>query len=181
MKRLMVDIEAMDSGNNAVVLSIGAKEFDPELYDKGWTGREFYVVAKQDLQVMVWERTVSSQTAQWWTEQSEDARAVFMDPSAVMLDRALAKFGEWIAGQHIQVWGNGATYDNVVLRNAYAAVGQPCPWGFREDMCFRTLKNFNVALGSGEGLERTGHHNALADAKYQAWYAERWLAKLGVR
>lgn len=184
MKRVMVDLETLDSGANALILSIGAKEFDPTLFDKGWQGREFYAVANQRLQEQKWKRTVSEATCTWWDEQSEEAKRVLEESrreATPMLDTVLGKFAEWMAAEPgAEVWGNGATFDNVVLRNAYAAVGAPCPWSFRKDMCFRTLKGFNIPLGPGEGTTRLTHHNALDDAKYQAWYAERWLAKIGV-
>jgi exodeoxyribonuclease VIII len=176
----MVDIETLDSSNDALILSIGAKEFDPELDLAGWQGRELYVVAKQDLQVSKWKRTTSEATKKWWSEQSEEARKVLADPSAVMLDTALGAFAEWLAGQHVQVWGYGSTFDNVILRSAYRAVGMPCPWGHREDMCYRTLAS--IVRGMLEVPERTGtHHNALDDARYQARCATLALKRLGVK
>lgn len=179
MKRVMVDIESLDSGNNALILSIGAVEFDPE-QAPGWLGREFYVVAKQDKQISKWGRTASERTIEWWGQQSEAARKVLFDESAVYLDTALGKFSEWFAGQHMQVWGYGSTFDNVVLRNAFNAVGTPCPWGYREDMCHRTL--LNLAKGLIEVPAREGtHHNALDDAKYQAKCAAIYLKRVGVR
>ncbi len=178
MKRVMVDIESLDSGNNALILSIGAVEFDPEHHVP--TGREFYVAIKQDKQVSKWGRTVSESTKAWWAQQSEEARKVLTDPTATYLDTALGSFAEWFAGQHLTVWGYGSTFDNVVLRNAFHAVGDPCPWGYREDMCYRTL--MNLARGLIEVPARTGtHHNALDDARYQAQCAAIYLKRLGVR
>jgi len=65
----------------------------------------------------------------------------------------------------IPVWGNGATFDNVILSTAYGLIGQPVPWQFTEDRCYRTLKNLCPQVP----MVRTGtHHNALEDCKSQA-------------
>ena len=40
------------------------------------------------------------------------------------------------------VWGNGATFDNVILSNAFAACNIERPWSYKSDRCYRTLKSF---------------------------------------
>lgn len=178
MKRVMLDLETRDTSSDAAIVSIGAVEFDERIELPG-LGREFYVAIKEDKQTQKWGRTTSAANLRWWEQQSPEARAVLTDPDAVYLDTALNKFAEWLAGQHIEIWGNGSDFDNVILGNAYAATGSPAPWAFRMNRCFRTLKNLNIPLGPGEGIERVGtHHNALDDAKYQAHYAIAYLRRL---
>lgn len=179
MRRIMLDLETLDTGNNAVIISIGAVEFGLE----GVT-REFYTAVEKEQQVEKWGRTTSGATIKWWSEQSAEARKVLTDPLAKPLPSALMDFRDWLfepPGGIDEMWGNGADFDNVVLRNAYVAVGQECPWSFWTNRCFRTLKNLGVPLQPGDGIARTTHHNALDDAKVQAYDAAAYLRyiKLG--
>ena len=65
------------------------------------------------------------------------------------------------------MWGNGATFDNVILANAYRGAGLPVPWKFWNDKCYRTIKGFFPQIK----LQRIGtHHNAQDDAESQAWH-----------
>lgn len=174
IKRVMVDLETLDSGNNALILSIGAVEFCPET----GLGREFYGVALREGQVERYARTVSVSTVEWWAQQSAEAQKVFTDPGANALDVVLKNFAAWFGGDG-QVWGYGSTFDNVVLRNAFKAVGVACPWSYRNDMCHRTLLNLGKGLVEVPAREGT-HHNALDDARYQAICANIYLKRLRV-
>lgn len=177
MYRVMLDLETLSTRDNALILSIGAVEFGLE-----GVSREFYQVAKEDKQESKWGRHVDPDTKKWWSGQSSDARKVFWDPSGKYLDAALQDFVGWVGGRPVdELWGNGSDFDNVVLRDAYRAAGLPAPWGFRANRCFRTLKNLGVTLQPGDGIARTTHHNALDDAKVQAYEAASYLRyiKLG--
>lgn len=71
-----------------------------------------------------------------------------------------------------EVWGNGASFDNVILRGAYARNSTPAPWAWWNDRCYRTIK----ALHREVPMERLGtHHNALDDAISQALHLIRML------
>lgn len=169
----MLDLETLDTGSNAAILSIGACEFDGG-------NREFYQ-AVQIYSQGLWGRTESAQTRKWWSEQSEEARRVFADPNAVSLPVALMKFGKWVGKNEVEMWGNGSDFDCVILGNAYDAVEIAKPWSYSKNRCFRTLRNLGIKLEPGEGYERVGtQHNALDDAKYQAHYAAAYLRVLGV-
>lgn len=179
MKAVMLDLETMALSSHAAVVSIGAVEFNPELATSepySGLGREFYVPVSLNKQVSKWGREVESSTLEWWKGQPAEVRAALTDSRSVFLDDALHKFAEWLGGRNLDVWGNGAAFDNVVLANAYRATGSPVPWGFRNDRCYRTLK----ALGEGLGIaykepQRLVQHNALDDAKYQAEIAVQIL------
>jgi exodeoxyribonuclease VIII len=61
-------------------------------------------------------------------------------------------------------WGCGAGFDNVIIENAYKAVGMKRPWTPWLDRCYRTIKEVIVLPME----DRTGtYHNALDDAIYQ--------------
>jgi hypothetical protein len=140
---------------------------------------EFYTAIQPDQ--AEWGRTISGDTVSWWMKQSELARSVINDKDAIKLPEALEKFSQWCGDSNTEMWGNGADFDCVILSNAYYGCGLKKPWSYSNNRCYRTLKNLGIKLDSGEGISRTEmgeHHNALADAKYQAHYAVAYLRQL---
>ena len=162
MKNVMVDLETLGNGSNAVIIALGAVEFgDGEL------GRTFYMNIDPQSCVDAGLKMDAS-TVVWWMHQSDEARAAFKKPGAP-LELVLGEFSSWYP-PGAALWGNGATFDNVILANAYRAVGVKQPWDFWNDRCYRTLKSLYPHVK----LERTGvAHNALDDAKSQAMHAAR--------
>ena len=78
------------------------------------------------------------------------------------------------------VWGNGATFDNVIIRSAFKAVGLPVPWSFRNDKCYRTVANL-LPKERQPALERSGTaHNALDDAITQAVHLQKVYKEIGL-
>jgi exodeoxyribonuclease VIII len=161
MKNVMVDLETLGAGNNAVIIAIGAVEF---CKDAG-IGRTFYELidpqscVEQGLKMDV-------DTVMWWMRQSDSARAAFDRPSR-HLNAVLLDFATWFP-EGAALWGNGATFDNVILSSAYKSAQINRPWGRWDDRCYRTLKNLRPNIK----LARSGtHHNALDDARTQALHA----------
>jgi exodeoxyribonuclease VIII len=109
------------------------------------------------------EMTVS--TVLWWIAQSDQARQEVCKPAehvTVVLDA----FSQWIGPRDAEVWGNGASFDNVILTNAYTKCILPIPWKFYNDRCYRTLKNLrpNIRMPVPPKIK----HHALEDATAQA-------------
>ena len=111
-------------------------------------------------------------TVKWWMKQSDEARSEFQKES-VELNYALANFGMWCDNEdakardncncaNIELWGNGANFDNSLLKAAYDKVGLEAPWEFWNDRCYRTLKAMypHIKIPARVGT----HHNALDDA-----------------
>jgi len=172
MTHIMVDLETMGTSNNAAIIAIGAVIFNEKnILD--------YFYQNIDLASSV-ERGLKMDpgTVTWWLEQDVKARAALREdrqPLPVVLDN----LSRWAAKDRdiseIELWGNGAAFDNVILRNAYKACGLIPFWLFRGDRCFRTIK----ALYPGVPMDRIGtHHNALDDAKTQALHLIKILRRL---
>jgi exodeoxyribonuclease VIII len=102
----------------------------------------------------------------WWMSQSDAARAQFNSKDRLELASALIEFSGWmdeVSG--VYVWGNGASFDNVILGNAYKAVEISAPWKFWNDRCYRTM----TGLYPQVKMNRVGtYHSAIDDAKSQA-------------
>jgi hypothetical protein len=164
-EHFMMDLETFGNGSNAMIVSIGACDFNME--------RKFYAVVDPERS----SGDISPGTVKWWMQQSDDARAMFK-AQGEPLEQVLAKFTRFLNDSAVvmdkrKVWGNGATFDNVILSNAYDRHNMARPWMFWNDRCYRTLKG----LYPGEELpKREGtHHNALDDALYQTLCARKML------
>ncbi|EOF6195901.1 3'-5' exonuclease [Salmonella enterica] len=173
MNNLMIDLETMGKKPNAPVVSIGAVFFDPH---SGEIGPEFYTAVSLE-SAMEQGAVPDGDTILWWMRQSPEARAAIC-VDAMPIPAALSELTHFI-GRHadnikyMKVWGNGATFDNVILRGTYERAGKICPWLFWNDHDVRTL----VTLGRSIGFDPKKdmpfigeQHNALADARHQAKY-----------
>lgn len=170
MNHVMLDLETLGTRPGSVILSIGAVAFD----HRQGLGEEFYVVIDR-ASCEAAGLTVDRDTLAWWERQSPEARTV-LTQAGIPLNEALDKFTAYLSQfKDVRVWGCGATFDNVLISSAYAALGKRQPWRYINDRCYRTLKNLMPAVA----MEREGvFHNALADAKSQASHAIRILAVL---
>lgn len=159
----MLDLETMGNGSKAAIIAIGAVRFDKEVTDR------FYQVV--DLQSSVDAGLeMDASTVLWWMKQGDEARSHF-SRSGVSLRQALVDFSKWI-GDDAEVWGNGASFDNTILSNAYRLAGITQPWKFWNDRCYRTLKSLYRDIK----MERTGtYHCAVDDAESQALHLMRIL------
>lgn len=171
MSHIMVDLETLSTLPNARIIAIGAVKFNPvNVTDKFYQAIALPEGVELDLDTTDFEGFhSSSSTLQWWSQQGNEARAVFSDPAAVQISTALLDFSRWAqidsAKSDIRIWGNGASFDNVILSTAYRLCELEQPWEFWNDRCYRTAKNLNRDVG----INRRGvYHNALDDADSQA-------------
>lgn len=160
IKHIMIDFETLSTHPNAAVLSLGAVAFTKD----GLTGEEFYVnIDGQDcvnLGLHVLQATVD-----WWATQSQEAKDALEADKKPLLE-ALTLFSAWVRtveGSHL--WGNGADFDNPILKSCYAVLDADTPFKPFNGRCYRTIKN----IPGMPKMERKGtHHNALHDARNQA-------------
>ena len=164
----MLDLETMGTTADAAIIAIGAVVF----MSYGLEQR-FYMPVSLKSSVEN-GGIIDPDTVLWWMKQSDKARAEFSRETN-SITHALNSFSVWIDELYEiyyddpKIWGNGASFDNVILASAYRRAGIKQPWSFWNDRCFRTLKNTYPTI---EVAERQGtHHNALDDAIHQAAHA----------
>ncbi|EEY0493526.1 TPA: 3'-5' exoribonuclease, partial [Escherichia coli O103:H2] len=120
---LMIDLETMGKNPDAPIISIGAIFFDPQT---GEMGPEF----SKTIDLETAGGVIDRDTIKWWLKQSREAQSAILTDE-IPLDDALLQLREFIdenSGEFfVQVWGNGATFDNVILRRSYERQGIPCP------------------------------------------------------
>jgi exodeoxyribonuclease VIII len=160
---IMIDLETMGTRADAPIVSIGAVAFDAKGID-----REFYCTVSLHSAVRS-GAVIDPSTAMWWLGQDTDARAALTlnQNEALGLEEGLRYFMQFVCsyGDNLKgVWGNGATFDNVIMHESGKRCGVPM-WEFWKDKCYRTVKGLYPEVK----MDRAGtHHNALDDAKSQA-------------
>ncbi|EFC6930438.1 exonuclease [Escherichia coli] len=177
---LMIDLETMGTNTNAPIVVIGAVFFDPQT---GEIGPVFYIVISLT-DAMNTGAAPDGGTIKWWLKQSSEARAAILTDQVKLKD-ALSRFREFINEysdeKFVQVWGNGATFDNAILRTSYERLEIPCPWRYHNDRDVRTIVELGKTIDFDaktvipfEGVR----HNALDDARHQAKYVSAIWQKL---
>ncbi|HCN1036036.1 TPA: 3'-5' exoribonuclease, partial [Escherichia coli] len=174
---LMIDLETMGKNPDAPIISIDAIFFDPQTGDMG---PEF----SKTIDLETAGGVIDRDTIKWWLKQSREAQSAIMTDE-IPLDDALLQLREFIdenSGEFfVQVWGNGANFDNTILRRSYERQGIPCPWRYYNDRDVRTIVELGKAIDfdARTAIPFEGErHNALDDARYQAKYVSAIWQKL---
>lgn len=174
---VMLDLETFGLGMDAPVVAIGACAFDSVgIHD---TFRA--TISLKD--AVVHGAKIDPDTVEFWMKQIDEARATLLDSESGFrrsLDSALLAFGAWLqiaGGGSVDglagLWGNGAAFDNALLRETYRRSDIPCPWSYKIDRCFRTAKMDSSLVFDRD--DRLIEHDATHDAVYQAeWLLEIW-------
>jgi hypothetical protein len=154
----LIDLETMGNSSFAPIVAIGAVKFNPYTQTIN-RDNDFYMLVDLESSMRAGMQPDAS-TIYWWLSQSEPARKALLDPVRHELGDALADFAQWYQGAE-RFWCHGATFDAVILSNAYGLVGMRTPFSHRDVRDTRTL--FELA---GIDKTKTGgvEHNALDDA-----------------
>lgn len=172
---VMVDLETMGKKHNAPIVAIGAVVFDPAT---GSIGESFYKVVCLESSVN-WGAVIDPSTVIWWLRQSSEARSAIVNDDAIPLQDALLQFREFVSdnvaggSKKAQVWSNGASFDNSILRSSYDCIAEDYPWEYWNDRDVRTMVELGQAISFDPKTTipfEGSRHNALADAIHQARY-----------
>jgi len=190
---IMVDIETLGTDNNAVITSIGAVAFDLSALEtvEEILGRPYFHMHLNAHMQQADGRQISAATSMWWMEQNPVAIKTLLDgqkaiAKGISVAAALEAFSIWCSNNKAaNIWGNGNTFDNMLLRDIYAQYKVKYPVSFRNDLDFRTLKYLVKTIdptwkvpypkyGEFKDTAHVGH----VDAACQAYSAQRIWAKL---
>jgi hypothetical protein len=181
VNNLMLDLEAMGKKPNAPIVSIAAVFFEPAT---GEIGNQFYAVVELDSEIAL-GAVPDADTIMWWLRQSSEARAAICSNPERIADVLvqLSKFALMHADDPgtLSVWGNGASFDNVILRGAYERCHHIVFWNWYNDRDVRTIVDLGRAVGFDPKRNMTFYgerHNALADAIHQAKYVSAIYQRL---
>ena len=163
---VMLDLETMSTESNAAICSIGAVKFTIE---NGIFDTFYCTVDAADCKAHGLH--ISSDTVKWWSRQPHEVLAMLRKDNLPLQD-ALTNFSKWYGPTAMPTWGCGANFDNVIIENAYKAVGIQRPWNAWKDRCYRTVREL-IKLPEAD---RTGtYHNALDDAIHQTHHLLKLL------
>lgn len=175
MKHVMVDIETLGTTPGSVISAIGAVEFDPATLT---LGKQFYMpIDVADAQRNGF--TIEAGTVLWWLEQSAEARAEMASPQRIGVYSAMEMFLEYLHQddadiENVLLWGNGASFDNVLLAAACDRLGLQKP-KFWNDRCFRTLKSlFPIETRPKPEVPHHAMYDAIAQAQHALEIAKKY-------
>ncbi len=183
LHHVMLDLETWGTSPYSTIISIGACEFDPYVSEPAEIIKDRFEVAIAPVDAGL---RVNADTLMWWMDpEREAARAAWLGMPKVSVVEALDGFSDWLRTltgssetTDLRIWGNGAGFDNALLRQAYEINSREVPWAFRHDRCFRTLRTL---LTIEEGHYLGTQHTALADAENQAIRANQIVRYLQVK
>lgn len=177
---VMLDLETVSTESNAAIISIGACAFAGRVPYSTETFHEKCSVASSEFMNL----HVSKETMEWWDTQNPQIRADAFSGTAQLAD-VLQQFKEWCSHisdgelNNICIWGNGADFDPVILRNAYET-RTDYPFDFRNHRCYRTVNALFGHLIPGPAHSEK-RHDALADAIHQATRINHLIEKEIIR
>lgn len=163
MRSIMLDCETLDTKSSAVILSIGAVEFDGVSL-----GRTFHRHITID-SCLDKGLTVSGNTILWWMDQPDEARRR-LQAQSIDLSDVLAELEMAFQWEGTEVWANGTDFDLSIIGNAYRKCGwKNPPWAYTMGRDYRTVRKlFPRALVNYFTVEPLVEHDALEDATAQA-------------
>lgn len=190
MLHVMLDVETLSLNNDGLIFAIGAVKFTKDkVLDR-------FLVGVDPADAQRYGGHIDAGTVMWWFDPERDeARKQMVDLPKVDLASALYGFVDWcsqpialdasIDGVSSELlplgslWGNGAGFDNVLLKSAYrmADIDLSDAFSYRQHECYRTMRNRFPDVK----FERVGtFHNPADDAESQARHLMAICRKHGI-
>lgn len=172
MNDVMVDLETWGSGNNAVVVQIGAVFFNRQT---GAMGEKF----KCNVQARTAVKhgfDIDADTIYWWLRQDPDAiKSITNGEDKLNITDAFSRFNDFLEPAKC-VWSH-ATFDFVIIQNVMRTLEIKPSFHYRAARDIRTLvdlSGINIKSIKREGV----HHDALDDAIFQVKYCVQAMRKM---
>jgi len=165
----VLDLETLGKGPNAAIATIGCVRIE-----NGVIGDGLYIRVDVESAIAFGGETDAS-TIDFWLKQSEEAqREIHHGFNRVKINNALIQLADFIDRPaavygESYVWGNGATFDNVIISTAFRRAHVPRPWQNRNDRDLRTMVHLYPEAKANTLFPASGvKHHALDDAMHEA-------------
>lgn len=172
MTDVMIDFETFGNGKDACLCQIGACYFDRKTGAIGAT-------MKINVDARTSQRSgaaLDADTVYWWLQQSPAAIASIVEGPHVHIDDAIAQLNHFLAGAEA-IWSH-ATFDFSILQETVKRLAIKPEFKYKAARDIRTLNDL-AGIPKDQWPKREGvHHDALADAIFQAGYVTMMLKKL---
>ncbi len=173
MAHMMIDIETLSTGIDALVLAIGVVPFDEKTVYRH-AGLHVSLNWQEQLDL---GRNVNESTLRFWLSQPEKAREGILSGTGQKIKPALGKISkvfEKYLDSDSGVWAKGPDFDVSIIRSLFKSVKTIIPWKHWQPKDVRTALMYGPA---NEVKEPKGHikHNALSDAIFQAMQVKKFL------
>lgn len=175
--QIVLDIETMGIQSDAAIVAIAAVAFT--ILDGEFNLLDDFDETVDLKSAVQAGGTIDPDAVMWWIEQPEEVRSQLLNGTD-SIKSVLARFSGFIFNNYTkstaEVWGNGVDFDNVILASAYRRSEIPVPWNFRQNRCFRTLKNLYSQVP--EPVFIGTKHTALDDARHEALWLKNILVAI---
>lgn len=159
---IVPDIETLSLKNTAQIIAIGAVAVN---IHGEILGRFYINIDPKDYDNYP-EFAIDEATLNFWNHVDRAEAKASMDEDQFTLYQAIYNFSNWVASVKGEtIWGNGAEFDNAILKHAFDQLDFDWPFKFYNHRCLRTLCSMlGIKISRKNGI----HHNALDDAENQA-------------
>ncbi len=175
MNDVMLDLETFGTSSNAVIVSLSAVQFNSET---GETGEVFEMGL--DLQQQIDKGAIlDADTVMWWLKQPEAAQVELTKIYAHPVMLVLEAFNDWLTMTNCSsIWGNGATFDNTLVRNLYTRHKVKFALAYWADRDVRTMVDtFKIDRRKYEfvGTKHKGIDDCMHQINYMVGGKKAWL------
>lgn len=170
MQDIMLDIETLGTDSNSIVVSISAVMFD---LATGEIGETFEAGLKLKEQLPK-GAVLDPDTVMWWLKQPKEAQQKLTALSSEPIGNALNRLNSWLITyveqlNSCRLWGNGAVFDNVIVRNLYKRHDLDFVVPFWCDNDVRTLVSL-AGIDTRDYVFEGTKHYGVDDCKHQIKY-----------
>ena len=170
MNDIMLDIETLGTGPNAVIIQIAALDFNRETGEIG----DHVDLALSLKESMDKGFSVDASTLSWWLETDSKLLSRIVSSGGGIQDR-LFKLRNFLNKPEVKIWSH-ATFDFPLVQNYLKTFGVE-PVDFRAARDIRTLVDLSgINLDDYDWNAKT--HDALDDCKFQVRYCVDAIGKL---
>lgn len=158
-RHVMVDIEALGTTDDGLIVSVGAVKFD-------WKSLKI-------VETKMWHldlddqpgRVLNANTLKWWLSQPEEVQKQLTHPERSKSQEFIEEF-DTFCNNTSKFWAMGVYFDFFHLENFYKT--NNAKWGYSRTRYLDAKPIRFLLKKAGITVERQGaHHNALDDAVYQ--------------
>ncbi len=163
----VLDLETLGKTPGAAIAAIACVRIESGAISTG-----FYRRVDTESSIS-WGGETDASTFDFWLQQSDAARAEIYDHhNRLPINEALLELAEFIdrpTATHGRpfVWGNGATFDNVIITTAFRRSHIERPWPYWNDRDLRTIVDLYPEAKANTPFVGEKHH-ALDDAMHEA-------------